>query len=184
VFRSERFIPLAYRRSLSHLNHRATTGAGSSDCRRGASGFIGGPRAAVPALDRVPADADRSLAVRHGRPHRPADRMKISTSGRSRRASAARASTSWRERVLAVNSTTPWLMIVRRQPTQERPSSRRSLTLGRLITRSPEPAPPPRSPVGQQRISRCRTKQRRQRLRLLSAANRSNRSKRTPVTKR
>ena len=71
--------------------------------------------------------------------------MNILTSGRSRQASAARSSASWRERVLAVNSTTPWLMIVRRQPTQERPSSRRSGTLGRLITRSPEPPSPPRA---------------------------------------
>src|SRR6516165_719486 len=65
--------------------------------------------------------------------------MKILTSGRSRRASAARASTSWRERVLAVNSTTPRLMIVRCQPTQGGPSSRRSVTLGRLRIRSSEP---------------------------------------------
>jgi len=71
--------------------------------------------------------------------------MKILTSGRSRRASAARASTSWRERVLAVNSTTPRLMIVRCQPTQGGPSSRRSVTLGRLRIRSPEPPSPPRA---------------------------------------
>jgi len=42
--------------------------------------------------------------------------MMISTSGRSRRASAAKSSISWRGRALAVNSTTPWLMIVRCQP--------------------------------------------------------------------
>jgi len=71
--------------------------------------------------------------------------MKILTSGRSRRASAARASTSWRERVLAVNSTTPRLMIVRCQPTQGGPSSRRSVTLGRLRIRSSEPPSPPRA---------------------------------------
>ena len=48
--------------------------------------------------------------------------MMISTSGRSRWASAARSSISWRERVLAVNSTTPRLMIVRCQPTQGQPA--------------------------------------------------------------
>ena len=50
-------------------------------------------------------------------------RMEILTSGRSRWASAARSSISWRERVLAVNSTTPWLMTVRCQPTQGHPRS-------------------------------------------------------------
>src|SRR5215831_13486289 len=74
--------------------------------------------------------------------------MKILTSGRSRRVSAARASISWRERVLAVNSTTPWLLIVRCQPTQGGPLSQRSVTLGRLITRSPEPPAAPRHPLG------------------------------------
>src|SRR6516164_7066138 len=79
--------------------------------------------------------------------------MKILTSGRSRQASAARASASWRERVFVVNSTTPWLMIVRRHSTQGDPSSRRSVTPGRLITRSPEPPSPPRPArlIGQDR---------------------------------
>jgi hypothetical protein len=62
--------------------------------------------------------------------------MKIFTSGRSRRASAAKSWISRRERVLAVNRTTPWLIIVRCQPSQGPPSLRRSVTLARLITRS------------------------------------------------
>ena len=58
--------------------------------------------------------------------------MMISTSGRSRRASATRPSISWRERVLAVNSTTPRLMIVRCQPTQGQPAGAQALALEAL----------------------------------------------------
>src|SRR5215472_3059125 len=75
--------------------------------------------------------------------------MEILTSERSRRASAARASISWRERVLAVNNTTPWLMTVRCQPLSGARHYRGACRSLGSLTRSPEPPSPPRAALGQ-----------------------------------